>query len=447
MTLREIFRRGDPAIWFAGTGLGISLLMIAGMIGLILTNGLGFFWPKPLVRLTLTDGTSLLGELAAREAIPQSGSPTTQGPSNPAETRESGLVERRLPVDRRVRHQGPKPAAGGRLSRAPRVWSVHRRAGTLERWREGARQRCRRGVASAAAAHRESCGRSRSHSPDRTRRDWHHQRSRSRQSVWRCVRRSCAPAAKARCRSQRRARRWSSGWPRSTRSYAQAEARLGEVLAQTSTTRVTLAAVDGTEKELPTIDIFRAYRANELSLGGRAAVYAQPPLGVSVGRPARIEHRGWNFSRDLRHRHDGRPHEHARGAVRRARGALSEGICPAGSDGAHRSHRRQQPRGRALDRLWRIRSRFLRLLHRRLDRPGVLSRAAADADVRHRRYSVGLADARSPDGPDRDRRLGGGAGGGSPRHAGSVARHRGHQVPDHPARRAARGGAGHPDRA
>ena len=41
--LRELFRRGDPAIWFTGTGLGISVLMIAGMIVLILSNGLGFF--------------------------------------------------------------------------------------------------------------------------------------------------------------------------------------------------------------------------------------------------------------------------------------------------------------------------------------------------------------------------------------------------------------------
>ena len=40
---RETLRRGDPAIWLAGTGLGISILMITGMIVLILANGLGFF--------------------------------------------------------------------------------------------------------------------------------------------------------------------------------------------------------------------------------------------------------------------------------------------------------------------------------------------------------------------------------------------------------------------
>ena len=68
-------RRGDSAIWLAGSGLGICLIMIAGMISLILANGLGFFWPKALTELTLTDGTVLMGEIANREPIPKPGTP------------------------------------------------------------------------------------------------------------------------------------------------------------------------------------------------------------------------------------------------------------------------------------------------------------------------------------------------------------------------------------
>ena len=45
MRVRELIRRGDPAIWFTGTGLAISLLMITGMIGLILVI-LSFFATK-----------------------------------------------------------------------------------------------------------------------------------------------------------------------------------------------------------------------------------------------------------------------------------------------------------------------------------------------------------------------------------------------------------------
>jgi phosphate transport system permease protein len=73
--LRDILRRGDPAIWFAGTGLGISILMISGMIGLILWNGLGFFWPSDLEEFTLKDGTIVMGEVVTREAIPAPGTP------------------------------------------------------------------------------------------------------------------------------------------------------------------------------------------------------------------------------------------------------------------------------------------------------------------------------------------------------------------------------------
>ena len=49
--------------------------MIGGMIVLILTNGLGFFWPRPLSEVTLKDGTVLMGEIEAREAIPAPGTP------------------------------------------------------------------------------------------------------------------------------------------------------------------------------------------------------------------------------------------------------------------------------------------------------------------------------------------------------------------------------------
>jgi phosphate transport system permease protein len=46
------------------------------------------------------------------------------------------------------------------------------------------------------------------------------------------------------------------------------------VVERASRTHVTLAATDGTEKELATVDVFRAYAANQLSLAGRTRVYA-----------------------------------------------------------------------------------------------------------------------------------------------------------------------------
>jgi phosphate transport system permease protein len=74
-TLLKSFRRGDPMIWFTGSGLGICIIMILGLILVILVNGLSFFWPQPLVKLTLADGSVFMGELAGREAIPNPGQP------------------------------------------------------------------------------------------------------------------------------------------------------------------------------------------------------------------------------------------------------------------------------------------------------------------------------------------------------------------------------------
>ena len=48
MSLRDSVRRGDPYVWLAGSGLGLCLLMIVGLLTVILVNGLGFFWPQPL---------------------------------------------------------------------------------------------------------------------------------------------------------------------------------------------------------------------------------------------------------------------------------------------------------------------------------------------------------------------------------------------------------------
>jgi phosphate transport system permease protein len=68
--VRRIFASGEPFIWLTGGALTLSLLLVAGLIGLILYNGLGFFWPRDVVRVTLTDGQSLTGSVVDREAVP-----------------------------------------------------------------------------------------------------------------------------------------------------------------------------------------------------------------------------------------------------------------------------------------------------------------------------------------------------------------------------------------
>ncbi len=66
----RIFAGGEPFIWLTGGALTLSLLLVVGLIGLILYNGLGFFWPRDVLRATLADGKTLTGQVVEREPVP-----------------------------------------------------------------------------------------------------------------------------------------------------------------------------------------------------------------------------------------------------------------------------------------------------------------------------------------------------------------------------------------
>jgi phosphate transport system permease protein len=67
---RQFWRSGEPFIWLTGGALVFTLLLVLGLIGLIVSSGLGFFWPQDVARLTLNDGRVVSGQLVEREAIP-----------------------------------------------------------------------------------------------------------------------------------------------------------------------------------------------------------------------------------------------------------------------------------------------------------------------------------------------------------------------------------------
>jgi phosphate transport system permease protein len=73
--MNRFWKSGDPFIWLSGGALAFSLIMVAGLVILVLMNGLGFFWPSPIAGLTLADGKELMGQVAMREKIPQPGAP------------------------------------------------------------------------------------------------------------------------------------------------------------------------------------------------------------------------------------------------------------------------------------------------------------------------------------------------------------------------------------
>jgi phosphate transport system permease protein len=68
--MSKLWKSGEPFIWLTGGALAVALLMVAGLVALILYSGLGFFWPSDVLRATLTDGTTISGQIAEREPVP-----------------------------------------------------------------------------------------------------------------------------------------------------------------------------------------------------------------------------------------------------------------------------------------------------------------------------------------------------------------------------------------
>lgn len=55
-------QKGDSYIFAASLGLLLSLMMVAWIVVIILVKGLGFFWPRDVVAVTMTDGEKYMGE-------------------------------------------------------------------------------------------------------------------------------------------------------------------------------------------------------------------------------------------------------------------------------------------------------------------------------------------------------------------------------------------------
>lgn len=79
--MKAFWRTGDPMVWLTGTALALALALVGGLVLLVAANGLGFFWPRDIARITLADGTVVIGEIWEREPIPQAeGDPAGRSP-------------------------------------------------------------------------------------------------------------------------------------------------------------------------------------------------------------------------------------------------------------------------------------------------------------------------------------------------------------------------------
>jgi phosphate transport system permease protein len=81
----SLLANGEPMIWLTGGALALALAMIVGLLALVLTRGLGTFWPEPLVQLRTVDGQVLLGETTRHEKYRPSDQLIAEMPSEIAE--------------------------------------------------------------------------------------------------------------------------------------------------------------------------------------------------------------------------------------------------------------------------------------------------------------------------------------------------------------------------
>jgi phosphate transport system permease protein len=72
--VKKLLRTGEPFIWLTGGALALALIMVGGLVGVIMSNAAGLFWPASIVRVTLADGTVMTGQIADRERVPEAAS-------------------------------------------------------------------------------------------------------------------------------------------------------------------------------------------------------------------------------------------------------------------------------------------------------------------------------------------------------------------------------------
>ncbi len=91
----SVLARGTPLVWLTAGGLLLCLAMVLGLLALVIWQGVSTFWPQPLVRLELSDGRILMGEVTRAEEY----SPGPQVFAQLPEAERAGAEER-------VRSQG-----------------------------------------------------------------------------------------------------------------------------------------------------------------------------------------------------------------------------------------------------------------------------------------------------------------------------------------------------
>ncbi|MBK5274175.1 MAG: phosphate ABC transporter permease PstA [Desulfuromonadales bacterium] len=71
--MKRFWKTGEPYVLATGAALAIVLVMTLTLVITVMSNGLGYFWPRELVRFEMKDGSFALGQITQHEKNPVSG--------------------------------------------------------------------------------------------------------------------------------------------------------------------------------------------------------------------------------------------------------------------------------------------------------------------------------------------------------------------------------------
>ncbi len=90
---QNIYSSGEIFIWLTGLGLGVILLMIAGLMILVFMKGSDYYWPSSVVQYNTVGNQQYLGEIVIEEEIPLVNLPDS--------LKDSGLKRYKLKIGNR----------------------------------------------------------------------------------------------------------------------------------------------------------------------------------------------------------------------------------------------------------------------------------------------------------------------------------------------------------
>lgn len=287
-------RWGNSMTALCGGALALNLLLIIGLLVLIASKGLGYFWQKPVVELVLEDGTRLLGEINLRQETPRGAWKNSTQPEYRIRMKvgnrdltgadfvwvdESAIHSRETPADALLlerlewgnfygRLVAVEASAGARASGAEISWKTLAPLLEAKERERAALHKLEKGAIGDVNAAIE--------------------RLRLQEKALALRDLSAEEVASRKGRIDERLTQEQARYDAlSSELFAQREALMREILV--------VRATDGAEKRIPAGAVVRAVRPNELGFGGRLALYLSRVWEFVAGDPRESNTEGGIF--------------------------------------------------------------------------------------------------------------------------------------------------------